>query len=204
MPAKSSYMGYSLIIFLFVIFALHQRTSTHTIVKRFGAAQSLLVSDSGVATQESIDVEKPSREQNATALGKDIAANATATSQSEVNSTSKNGPGVDEVQHGQKSNMFASNSVVDAPESKAREIIQISMLFGNHRGVNDEVFERSLDTHLSYGERWGYETHVLRHQLSGRNDDDFGDLVFSKPLYMLSFLITELTKPEEERAKWVL
>ena len=88
------------------------------------------------------------------------------------------------------------------PGSAGREIVRFSMLFGHFRGAEDPVLKRAMDTQIAYGERWGYETHILRRQIQGK--DEYGDVVFSKPLFMLSFIIAELAKPEEHRAKWIL
>ena len=68
--------------------------------------------------------------------------------------------------------------------------------------TNNALDVRSMATHVEYGRRWGYPTHVLRQDLSGKGE--WRDLLFCKPLYMLSLTIAEMAKPEDERAEWLV
>ena len=68
------------------------------------------------------------------------------------------------------------------------------MLFG---GSSNEIDEQSLNTHIEHGKRWGYPTEILRQNVIG--SDNSLELCFSKPSYMLSILISEMAKPEDER-----
>lgn len=81
------------------------------------------------------------------------------------------------------------------------KIRQVSMLFGN-RGAPNEIDEESFNTHTEHGKRWGFPTHILRQNVTG--SDDWLELCFSKPSYMLSLLISEMAKSEDERAEWLV
>ena len=76
---------------------------------------------------------------------------------------------------------------------------QVTMRFG---GTPNPVDEQSLNTHIEHGKRWGYPTHILRQNIIG--SDDWSESCFGKPSYMLSILISELAKPENERAEWLV
>ena len=84
-------------------------------------------------------------------------------------------------------------------EHSSPRIRQVTMLFG---GPPNEIDEQSLNTHTEHGKRWGCPTHILRQNLIG--SDDWQEFSFSKPSYMLSILIFELAKPEDERAEWLV
>jgi len=58
------------------------------------------------------------------------------------------------------------------------------------------IYERAVRTHELHDRMHGYPLHVLRH---GILDD-----VWSKPAYVLSLLLRELSKPEGERLQWLL
>ena len=73
-------------------------------------------------------------------------------------------------------------------------IRQMTMLFGSSP---NEVDEQSLNTHIEHGKRWGYPTHILRRNII--DSEDWLEFCFSKPLYMLSVLLSEMAKPEDER-----
>lgn len=68
--------------------------------------------------------------------------------------------------------------------------------------TNDALDERCMATHIEYGKRWGYPTHVLREDVRGKGE--WRELVFSKPLYMLSLAVAEMAKPTDERAEWLV
>jgi hypothetical protein len=59
----------------------------------------------------------------------------------------------------------------------------------------NEAWERALRTHEDHDALHGYRLHVLRSQLL--------DDVWSKPAYVLSLLLRELSKPESERLDWL-
>lgn len=73
------------------------------------------------------------------------------------------------------------------------------MLFG---GSPNEIDEQSLDTHIEHGKQWGYPTHILRQNVI--DSADWHESCFSKPSYMLSILISEMAKPKDERAEWLV
>ena len=68
--------------------------------------------------------------------------------------------------------------------------------------TNDALDERCMATHIEYGKRWGYPTHVLREDVRGKGE--WRELVFSKPLYMLSLAVAEMAKQTDERAEWLV
>ena len=70
------------------------------------------------------------------------------------------------------------------------------MLFGEE---DDEVYQRCLDTHFEHGKRWGYQTHVLRQEI--RTQRYF---LLNKPLSVLSYLLTEMSKTQDERVEWIV
>ncbi|KAL6713675.1 hypothetical protein ACLMJK_009140 [Lecanora helva] len=81
-------------------------------------------------------------------------------------------------------------------------IRQASMLFGTGEKGEDVTYERAIKTHLQHGERWGYTTHVLRHDIVGK--DDFKVLVFGKLLYLQSLIVQEMARPFGKRAEWIV
>ncbi|KAK4691547.1 hypothetical protein P7C71_g5476, partial [Lecanoromycetidae sp. Uapishka_2] len=81
----------------------------------------------------------------------------------------------------------------------------------NNDSPEQAAYESALEIHLTHGERWGYETHVLRQNIIGTPETNGMDAkgewkggVFKKPLYLSSLVINELAKPEDERAEWIL
>ena len=56
-------------------------------------------------------------------------------------------------------------------------------------------WERCIRTHEQHDKVHGYRLHVLRHHLM--------DDVWSKPAYVLSLLLRELSKPDSERLDWL-
>jgi len=65
-----------------------------------------------------------------------------------------------------------------------------------------DLDERCMSTHTAYGTRLGYPTHILRQDVVGKGE--MIDLMFSKPLYMLSLAVAEMAKPASERAEWLV
>jgi hypothetical protein len=59
----------------------------------------------------------------------------------------------------------------------------------------NSFWERAISTHEHHDRIHGYRLHVLRQQLL--------DDVWSKPAYILSLLLRELSKPEGERLEWL-
>lgn len=59
----------------------------------------------------------------------------------------------------------------------------------------NQYWERAIRTHEAHDRIHGYRLHVLRQQLL--------DDVWSKPAYILSLLLRELSKPESERLEWL-
>lgn len=79
------------------------------------------------------------------------------------------------------------------------KIRQVTMLFG---GSPNDIDEQSLNTHIEHGKQWGYPTHILRQNVI--DSDNWLEVCFSKPSYMLSLVISELAKPKDERADWLV
>ena len=89
------------------------------------------------------------------------------------------------------------------PDVYRPKIRQISMRAYNATNEkNDALDERCLATHVEYGEKWGYPTHILREDVRGKGL--WRELLFSKPLYVLSLTIAEMAKPVDERAEWLV
>ena len=63
-------------------------------------------------------------------------------------------------------------------------------------GEENPTYERALRLHELHSQRMGHPMFVLREKLlSG---------LWSKPAYILSILLEELARPEDERLKWLL
>ena len=90
------------------------------------------------------------------------------------------------------------------PSSGVRpKIYQTSMLIYNStNATNDALDERCMATHIEHGKRWGYPTHILREDVKGKGQ--WRELVFSKPLYMLSITVAEMAKATKARAEWLV
>ena len=65
------------------------------------------------------------------------------------------------------------------------------MLYGDN-----PVYEQALKTHDKHNAAYGYDMTVLRRQLLPG--------FWSKPAYILSRLLEEMAKPEEERLEWIV
>ena len=59
------------------------------------------------------------------------------------------------------------------------------------------IYERSIDTHIRHGEKWGVPTHILRHDIVEAG-------FFNKPAYILGLIIEEMAKPYGKRAGWIV
>ena len=63
----------------------------------------------------------------------------------------------------------------------------------------NELYQRSMATHLEHGEKWGYPTDILNRSIVG--GDDWLQSIFSKCLHVLRLLLNELSKAEEARVQ---
>ena len=72
------------------------------------------------------------------------------------------------------------------------DIGKVTIVFGGQ----NPTYERAVRTHEVHNKRFGYPLHVLRHGILSD--------VWTKPAYILSLLLKELSKPEHERLKWLL
>lgn len=79
----------------------------------------------------------------------------------------------------------------DEPTKEFATIAKVSMLYGDP----NPVYERALQSHIEHGRRHGYPIKVLRQKLLGR--------LWTKPAYLLSIVLDELSKPVEQRIKWI-
>ena len=83
------------------------------------------------------------------------------------------------------------------------KIRQVSMLvYNSTNATNDALDERCMATHIEHGKLWGYPTHILRQDVRGKGQ--WRELVFSKPLFMLSIAVAEMAKTARERAEWLV
>ncbi|KAI9732445.1 MAG: hypothetical protein M1834_001653 [Cirrosporium novae-zelandiae] len=84
------------------------------------------------------------------------------------------------------------------------KIVESAPLLVNHPTIgkvtilvgDNPTYERAIKTHERHNENFGYPMSLLRW---GILDD-----VWTKPAYILSVILNELTKPEEERLQWLL
>lgn len=91
--------------------------------------------------------------------------------------------------------LLAGESVKDGLSEEDRlgartRIGKMTILFHGN-----SFWERCIRTHEQHDKVHGYRLHVLRQQLL--------DDVWSKPAYILSLLLRELSKPESERLDWL-
>lgn len=82
---------------------------------------------------------------------------------------------------------------------KGSRIRQASMIIGDQHKL---IFEPSMETHLDHARKWGYPTHILKHDLSGKAG--WIRLVLEKSLHVLSLLVSEMAKASHERADWIV
>ena len=86
---------------------------------------------------------------------------------------------------------------------RAPKIRQATMLSWKKQSQEHaEMDERCLKTYVDYGKKWGYPTHILRNDVVGHGE--WIELLFSKPLYLLSLIVTEMAKPKEQRSQWLV
>lgn len=89
------------------------------------------------------------------------------------------------------------------PDVLRPKIRQVSMrVYNATNETNNALDERCMNTHLEYGRKWGYPSHILREDVRGKGQ--WRELIFSKPLYMLSLAVLEMAKPADERAEWLV
>lgn len=67
------------------------------------------------------------------------------------------------------------------------------MVYG---GLKADAFEKALESHEEHSRRHNYPMFVLRKPIL--------DGVWNKPLNLLSTIIEELNKPEDQRLEWLL
>lgn len=80
------------------------------------------------------------------------------------------------------------------PASPKCFVKKVSMLYGAHKF---EQLEKALETHQQHCTRWGCELESLDRDLTGRK-------LYSKHYFLMSKMLEELARPEEERQKWLL
>lgn len=64
------------------------------------------------------------------------------------------------------------------------------MIYGNN-----SVYERAIETHKEHCNRLGYPLFILRREVL--------DGVWNKLAYLISLIVQELEKPEDERLEWL-
>ena len=72
------------------------------------------------------------------------------------------------------------------------------MLFEGDKDHMRNMYDRSVGTHLKHGERWGVPTHILKSHLVEPGS------YFNKPAWLLNLLMTEMAKPKNRRAEWIM
>lgn len=88
-----------------------------------------------------------------------------------------------------------SGDLTDDADEGGPRVRQTTMLY--ETGNFNAIYERSVDTHIKHGEKWGVSTHVLR-----RDVIEAG--FFNKPAYILGLMIEEMAKPDGKRAGWIV
>lgn len=73
-------------------------------------------------------------------------------------------------------------------------IVKVSMLYGAY---NFPQLQAALESHHRHCERWGCDFVFLEEDLSSRK-------LYSKPYFLLSTLLHELSKPAGERKEWLM
>ena len=97
-------------------------------------------------------------------------------------------------------NHGASSGKPQSPDTLSPKIRQVSMrVYSANNETKKAINERCMTSHLDYGKRWGYPTHILREVVMGK--EQWMDLLFNKPLYII---IAEMAKPADERAEWLV
>lgn len=72
------------------------------------------------------------------------------------------------------------------------------MLFEGDKDRLRPMYERSVETHVKHGHKWGTPTHILK-----RNIVEEGSY-FNKPAYLASLMMNEMAKPKPQRADWIV
>lgn len=88
-----------------------------------------------------------------------------------------------------------SGDLTDHPDEGGPRVRQTTMLY--ETGNFNAIYERSVDTHIKHGEKWGVPTYVLRR-------DVIEEGFFNKPAYILGLMIEEMAKPLDKRAGWIV
>ena len=88
-----------------------------------------------------------------------------------------------------------SGDLVDDPDEGGPRVRQATMIYES--GKFNSIYERSIDTHIKHGEKWGVPTHILRHDIIEAG-------FFNKPAYVLGLIIEEMAKPYGKRAGWIV
>lgn len=83
--------------------------------------------------------------------------------------------------------------------AKGSRIRQATIVIGDQHSA---IFEPCVQTHLDHARTWGYPTHILKHDLSGKAG--WVKLVLEKSLHVLSLLVSEMAKASHERADWIV
>lgn len=87
-----------------------------------------------------------------------------------------------------------SDKILETHEGGPR-VRQATMIYDTDKF--NAVYERSVDSHIKHGEKWGVPTHILRHDIV---DAGF----FNKPAFLLGLVIEEMSKPYGQRAEWIV
>jgi len=70
--------------------------------------------------------------------------------------------------------------------------VKVTGLYGH----DNELYEAAIRSHGEHDRLHGYEMKVLREKIVNGH--------WSKPAYLLSLLVQELAKGEQERAEWMM
>ncbi|KAG8527917.1 uncharacterized protein KY384_006833 [Bacidia gigantensis] len=102
-----------------------------------------------------------------------------------------------------QSNVTANSTLSSHISIRPHKIMQVSMSFrAKHYADNNDIYERALQTHTAYGQKWGYPTRHLQSDLWG--NEILKKSVYSKLLYISTLMATEMAKPSDERIEWLV
>lgn len=103
--------------------------------------------------------------------------------------------GTREIEHTTRQSLQVINNFAPAAwrgQPSKSKVTKVTALFGQE----NELYEAAIRSHEEHNRLHGYELKVLRERIVNN--------FWSKPAYLLSLIVEELAKPEEERTEWIM
>lgn len=101
--------------------------------------------------------------------------------------------GTREIEHTTRQSLQVINNFAPAAwRGQPSKVTKVTALFGQE----NELYEAAIRSHEEHNRLHGYELKVLRERIVNN--------FWSKPAYLLSLIVEELAKPEEERTEWIM